>query len=76
MTDAIDKGYGAYKEITSGLRSKLNEARIALDDAKCVLDDYADVIDGPNGPLPNCAMQMARELDEIIARLAPPAETE
>lgn len=53
----------------SNLRSDLEALLIEVSE---LLDNYADVRDGDDGPRPNAAMVLQRDVDHMIQRLKDP----
>ena len=57
-------------DISKRLRKDEIEWNISLlNDIAEFLDNYSDVVDGQDGPRPNQAMSLLRDLENLIAKL-------
>ena len=57
-------------DISKRLRKDEQEWNLSLlNDIAEFLDNYSDVVDGQDGPRPNQAMSLLRDLENLIAKL-------
>ncbi len=60
MTDTV-----LLAEITR-LKKRERALVLMLDEVKETIDDFIDIKDGANGPLPNWAMSLTTQINEVL----------
>ena len=74
MKNILDPSFEYTNALNTDLRKRLRKEEqewnlALLREVAEFLDNYSDVVDGEDGPKPNQAMNLLRDLENLIAKL-------
>ena len=74
MKNILDPSFEYTNALNTDLRKRLRKEEqewnlALLREVAEFLDNYSDVVDGQDGPKPNQAMSLLRDLENLIAKL-------
>lgn len=74
MKSLLDKDFRYTSSLDTDLRKRFGQADLErdiglLEEVAEYLDDCSDVVDGEDGPIPNRAMNLLRDVENLIAKL-------
>ena len=74
MKNILDPSFEYTNALNTDLRKRLRKEEqewnlALLREVAEFLDNYSDVVDGQDGPKPNQAMNLLRDLENLIAKL-------